>query len=312
MKRFIKLYFCLSLICGFGSYVNAQNCEVSLMIYIPEQPEDIPMAAETYLVNQMNKVATANGLAASEGYSQFLITPRFTVLGKSILPGPPRSFVYEFDISLFIGDYLGQKVFSSTSINVKGIGSNETKAYLDAIKRINPSSRELQAFIAEGKTKIIAYYDANYQNIIKKAQSLAVQKQFEEAMFNLTTIPECSRGYSEALKATSIVYKQYVDDLCNKNLSRAKAVWVSQQDYYGASEAAEYLSEIYPEASCYREAMSLYREIKAKIREEWAFEMKQYDDDVALDKQRVNAWKEVGVAYGNNQKQEVNNVYWGR
>ena len=313
MKKFL-ICFALGLLSVFfsGNNANAQDCDIALMVYLPDQPEDIPLAANTYLLNQITKVAVANGVSASDGYAQFLITPRFTVLGKSIQSGPPRLFVYEFDVSLYIGDYLGQKVFASTSINLKGIGSNETKAYLDAIKKLNPESRELQAFVKNGKDKIVDYYNTNYPNIIKKAQSLATQKQFEEALFYLSAIPECSTGYAQALKATATIYQQYVDNLCNIYLARARSAWNSQQDRAGAEEASEYLAYIYPDAACYKEAQGLHKEIKSRIREEWDFQMKMYNDAVSLEKQRINAWKEVGVAFGKGQRDRVTNVYWIR
>lgn len=312
--KHISLFSILFIFLFAGKSVKAQTnaCEIPLMVYISDQDESLPRTAASQLSNRLIRVVADNGLAASDGYAQFVISPEFSVLSKSILPGPPRSFIYDFELTLFIGDSFGQKIFTSTTLNVKGVGENENKAYIDAVRKVNPKSREIQDFIADGKDKIIDYYNNNYLNIIKKAQSLSVQKNFEEAMFLLMAIPECSKGYDSALKATAIVYQLYIDDLCNQYLNRARMAWVAEQNSYGAEAAGEYLMHIYPDAKCYSDAMSLYKEIKSKVNEDWHFVMKMYNDQISLEKQRINAWKEVGVAYGRGQKARTSHIYWVR
>ena len=71
-----------------------------------------------------------------------------------------------------------------------------------------------------------------------------------------------------------------------------------------------FIKRILPEASCYDDAVALYKEIKAKVLEDWKFEMKKYQDGVDLEKQRIKAWKEVGVAYGKNQKPTTTIINW--
>ena len=311
MKQ-LSIFSMLILFLFTGKSIIAQTgtCDIPLMVYISEQDESLPRTAESQLSNKLIRVAADNGLAASNGYAQFVISPQFSVLGKNILPGPPRSFVYDFELTLFIGDSFGQKIFSSTTLSLKGVGENETKAYIDAIRKIAPKSKDIQAFLTDGKDKIVEYYNNNYQNIIKKAQSLAAQKNFEEAMFLLMAIPECSKGYDASLAVASKVYQQYVDDMCNRYLNKARTAWASQQNSYGAEEAGEYLTHIYPDAKCYGDAMVLYKEIKAKVKDDWNFVMKMYNDEVNLEKQRINAWKEVGVAYGRGQQPSTTHVYW--
>jgi hypothetical protein len=56
--------------------------------------------------------------------------------------------------------------------------------------------------------------------------------------------------------------------------------------------------------------MALHGEIKSRIGEEWNFVMRYYNDQVSLEQQRINAWKEVGVAYGRNQQPVTTSIYW--
>ena len=67
---------------------------------------------------------------------------------------------------------------------------------------------------------------------------------------------------------------------------------------------------IYPDAKCYKEGMDLYREIKDKVLDDWKFVMKIYQDGVDIEKERIKAWRDVGVAYGNHQQPISNYVNW--
>ena len=141
-----------------------------------------------------------------------------------------------------------------------------------------------------------------------KARSLAKQKDFEQALFLMQSIPsECDK-YVQAVELGNEIYQMYVDYLCDINLAKARTAWAAEQNSYGASAAGEYLSQIYPEAKCYGEAMALYSEIKGKVLDDWKFEMKMYQDGVDLERERINAWRDVGVAYGQGQQPTTTNI----
>ena len=69
----------------------------------------------------------------------------------------------------------------------------------------------------------------------------------------------------------------------------------------GAPQAGVYLAAIEPDAKCYSEAVALYNEIKTNVGEDWKFEFKYYDER-SLERERINAYKEVGVAFGKGQQ----------
>lgn len=208
------------------------------------------------------------------------------------------------------GKRIDQKIFATASLNAKGVGTNETKAYIDAVKHINANSKQFKELAETGKAKIIAYYEAQCDNIIKKAQSLAKQKNYEAALYELTVIPDVCSCYDRALEATAEIYQQYIDYLCDVNLAKARTAWAAEQNADGAKKAGDYLANIYPDAKCYKEGMDLYREIKGKVLDDWKFEMKIYQDGVDLERERIRAWRDVGVAYGNHQQPISNYVNW--
>jgi len=284
---------------------------IVLSVLIPEGIEGFPDVAKNVLSNKIIQIATANGVSAFEGFGRFFITAIPSILTKDIVPGPPQQIAQNMDITFYVADYFDQKVFASATISCKGVGTNDNKAYIDAIKNVSPNASMLKDFLEKGKQKIIEYYAAQCDNIIKKAKSLAGQKGYEEAIYLLTSIPEAVPAcYDKALAQTQIIYQQYIDYLCDVNLAHAKSAWAAEQNSTGAHKAGKYMSYIYPDAYCYGEAQNLYQEIKGKVLDDWKFVMKMYQDGVDLESQRIEAWRAVGISFGDHQQQNTYNTNW--
>jgi hypothetical protein len=281
-----------------------------MSVIIPDDIDGIPAMANTALTNKLYQVATANGVGGTDGFVRFFITAIPAVMTKDVLPGPPQQIAQNLEITFYIADNFDQKIFASTTISCKGVGTNDAKAYLDAIKNVSATSPQLRVFVETGKQKIIDYYALQCDNIIQKASTLAFQKAYEEAIYWLTSIPDAVTDcYPKALLETQRIYQQYIDYLCDVNLAHAKSAWVAEQNTSGAQKAGNYLRFIYPEARCYYDAEILYNEIKAKILDDWDFVMNMYHDRIDLESQRIDAWRDVGTSYGNNQ-QPNNNIHW--
>lgn len=274
---------------------------------MPDQ-EPFPEGAKAYLENKLNQMLTKNGIAGLDYTGQFILTAFTTPLDKDIIPGPPAKISEKMEMNLYIADVYAKKVFSTTSVTLRGLGETETRCYLNALSRMPLQSPQLAQFIAEGKAKIIDYYDHEGEAIIKKAEFLAKTKQYEEAIYWVSLIPQQCKHYDAALATGKAIYQMYIDNQCNINLAAARQAWAAEQNANGAVAAGEYLANILPDAGCYGEAMELYKEIKGKVLDDWKFEMKIYQDGVDLEKQRIDAMRQVGVAYGNHQPQKEINI----
>ena len=316
MKKIILSIVAFFILCF---YVSGQNNlgktedmgRISLTPIISEQATNIPEAAKQILTTKLTQLATENGMGAGNLMPRFIITAQINVLTKDIIAGPPQMIAQNLEAVFFIADYMDQKVFSSVSVNLKGVGTNETKALIEGIKMIKPQEKQLNHFVESGKIKIIEYYNSQCDFILKTAQSLASQKKFEEAIYTLTSVPEvCKDCFDKSMDAAGPIYKQYIDYLCDQNLAKAKSAWAASMDALGAQEAGNYLSQIYPDAKCYKEAQGLIKEIKEKMKELWKFEMKKYDNQIKLEQQKINAYRDVGVAYGNHQQPMTYNTYF--
>lgn len=290
---------------------KAQECDLDLMALVVPQTEELPQEVQEQVLNKLCASITGQGVYATENYTQFFVSAKLNTLYKEVLPGPPSKTVVTVSLTLSVGDFLGQKVFNSTVVELKGVGTGEVRAYINALRGLNAKNPKIQQLIAGSKGKIIDYYDRNYGKLLAKAERCVGTKNFEEALFYTSSIPECCTGYAEASQATVRIYRQYMDYACRTLLAKARNAWAVSPDADGAEEVAYYLNMIDPDAGCYDEVTALYKEVKEKVKDDWNFEVrKKYEDKVEIAKQAIDAAKAVGVAYGNGQKPTTTNLMW--
>ena len=313
-KTFLLLLIAISI--AFNCY--SQNTlgktedlgRIALAAFVPQQIEKMPEGARTMLTNKLNQIVTQNGLGAGSFNSRFIITANIVVLTKDLLETAPPMTALTLEVTLYIGDGISGTKFASNAISVKGVGTNENKAYIEALKGIKPNEASIQAFVNSGKSKIIEYYNYRCDVIIKEAQTLESQNKYEEAISTLTAVPEiCKDCFDKCMSAVGPIYKKYMDRQCRIKLSEARNAWAASQNSAGANEVAAVLSTIDPDAACYKDATGLSKEVAKKILElekrDWNFKMKVNDQNVSLEKQRIGAYRDVGVAYGNGQPKSI-------
>lgn len=294
---------------------SSTSSQIELTAYVPEQVEGLTESARNNLENKLSQIVMANGAGISPDNSRFIITANVMVLSKDITPTAPPLQAYTLDVNLYIGDGLEGIKFSTCSVTIKGVGENETKAYMSALKNLKVNDPQYQAFISKGKSKIIEYYNRKCDLIIKDAKTLASQNQFDSAIFKLSTIPgECKSCYDKSAPVAKTIYKQFIDNDCKIRLAEAKNSWNSSQNEYGANSAGEYLSLISPNASCYNEAQAFSNKIAAKImadeKREWNFRMKVYQDEVAAEKASLKAEREIALAYAKSTSVSYTVIGW--
>jgi hypothetical protein len=309
MKNLSRLFLGLCIFAstvGFSQTDAKDENRINLTAWVPAGIENMPVKARASLENKLTQVVTKNGLGGSPFNTRFIISANVTLASKDILPGPPPMHAYNMDVTLYIGDGFEGTVFSSTTISVKGVGTNETKAFMAGLKQIKTGDPEIQAFVKTGKEKIIQYYKDNCDLIIKKAQSLADQNDYEQAIFMLSAVPSaCEECYTKSMAAIKPIYKRKIDKDCKVKLQEATGIWNAAQDMAAAESAGAILASIDPDASCIGEVKSLSNKIAAKVKQiddrEWKYIVK----DQQQESERIQAIRDIGVAYGNGPKANV-------
>lgn len=307
MKSVTKLILALAALACMGRAAAQTSRNVPLTVFVPEQAEYLPDVARAAMAGKMRQIVNLNGMGATDDRGQFYITCTVAVTDKEVLGTAPAKIVQKMDVTFYVADALDQKLYGTATVSVRGVGENENKAYIAALKQIAPTQPALTALVRDANAAIIAYYEAQCDNILQQVRTLALAKQYEQAFFRLSLIPEaCETCYARVLTVANDLFQKYIDDRAQANLAKARSIWNAGQDREAAIGAGEYLAQILPDATCYPQAEALAAEIKAKVREDLDFYREMYVREVEYEQKNrqdtIQAWREVGVAYGNHQQ----------
>lgn len=296
----------------FGHLIlNAQKMDdkgrLALGVWVPESIEGMNPLIINNLENKLTQIASLNGLSVLGSNSRFIISANVMLLSKDITPTAPPMHAYTVNLTMYIGDGFEGTAFSSYSSTLKGVGNTPDKAYLAALKNIKINSQAYKAFIDQGKSKIIQYYNAQCDFIIKRAKLLASSNQFDEALWILASVPDvCPECWNKCTEAALSIFQEKIDFECRIKMNEATNVWNASQDWYAAEKAGEILSSIDPNSSCYNEIPALAKKISKRIKEidnrEWDF---KYDSEIGLKRDLIQAVRDIGVAWGEGQPKNV-------
>ncbi len=274
---------------------------LAIAALVPEEA-GIPAGARRMLQNKMIQIATQNGLGAMEERAQFAMVPVVSVITQDVTPTAPPQMSITIELSLYIVDAVSQNIFSQTSMQLRGVGRTEDAAYSQALRNLNPRQGQFRGFVETGKTRIVEYYNAQCDVIISASQALASQQQYEEALFLLMSVPDVSREcFHLCMNLTADIYTQYANQKCQEYLAGARAAWAAKE----LDKVAENLSIITPDMDCYEQAQELVATVTHAVEAEgagsWDFKMKKYDDEVSMQRLKVEAGRDVARSW----------AYWG-
>lgn len=297
---------------AISTSLQAQDCIIPVSVVLDENFSHVDAASIKILENQLRRAATASGLNADASYTQFFITAQLDVLDKEVTATAPAQVVQNIGVNLYIADQFHQKTFHSDYLELKGVGKTEDRSFNFALRQLNAQNAKLKSFINQGKRKIIEYYDSQVDYILKDADRAASMQEYEKAINLCASVPTCSKGADAAAQRGAEIYAHYRDLLNQKLILQAQAVWAAGQDSEAAYEAAYYLMNVDPEASCYGEAQALLKEIRTQMRSDRDFEMREkYWAENQLEASRIDAWRAVGVAVGQGPKATTNMMWMG-
>ncbi len=198
---------------------------------------------------------------------RFMLTAKADVMTKDIIAGPPQLIALTLQVTVFVGDATDNTLFSSASFSVKGVGINENKAFIDALKpTIDASNPQLKGCLVDGKAKIVTYYAAQCDAVIAKA-SLATLGDHDQAIYMLSQVPDvCAECHTRCLEQM-------------------------EPNTEGAAQVSLIAGSLPPFAPCAPDMEKLLDQVEVKLREEQAAELAQRAreeaDRVALERERL-------------------------
>ena len=114
---------------------------------------------------------------------------------------------------------------------------------------------------------------------------IAAQK-WEEALCELSAIPQECACYNEALAMMESTYLAHINHDAAQVLAEAQAVWSADPNPGPAAEQAmAILATIDASAKCYPQAQALMKKIEARVQN---VTDQRYKDAVALERARIN------------------------
>ncbi len=270
---------------------------IAIAAIVPDEA-GVPGVAQRNLQNRLMQIATLNGLGATANAGQFVMVPMISIINQDVTPTAPPMVSLTMDVTLYIVDMLTQNIYSQTNIQVKGVGNSEQRAYTQALNGINPRHGQFRGFVEKGKEKIIEFYNSKCDVVISTAQALAGQKNYEEALFTLMSVPDVSREcYDKCMQISIDIYEDFSNQQCNEALSAAKAAWAGKE----LSKVEEHISKITPDMGCYEEAQQLVAQVTAAVEAEgggaWGFKMKKYDDSIDIQKMKIEAGRDIARSW---------------
>ena len=265
---------------------------------------ELPSDAVSSLSLKLNQMVSQNGFGATSG--QFVLTANAVTLDKQVTATAPANYIVELEVSFFIVNVAEQVVIDEMSYTVKGVANHENKAVIQAINQIKPKSPQAREFMDNARTKIIEYYNTRTPALITKAQTLASQNEYEEALYVLASVPESVSQYPMVAEQMSAIYLKMIDRDATAAIMEARG-FMAVRDYEGALNA---LNGVDPSSSKSPEAFAIINQIKNSVdaserralEDKWrVYEdrkeaaQRAEDNAVMLRKQQLSVIQQVGV-----------------
>ncbi len=273
---------------------------------------NIPSYAVDLIEAKLVQAVTRNGLGSHAYDQRFIITANFVEILKDMTATAPPMVSIILSPTLYIGDIETGNLYSSCTLpNLRGVGTNDARAYLSAINAMSLNTEEVAAFIECGKKRIIEFYNSQIDFLLSRANALANQEEYDEASAILLSVPDvCKDAYDKANQLLAEIFQKEIDRDGADLLNKAYQAWNSNQSYQGAEQAAMFLAQIHPFASCLPEAYKLSNQIADRLNaldsRAWNFKMLQYQDEQDLINKQMNySHDEVMTAIGYEQARDM-------
>lgn len=310
MKRYITL------ICAVAMGLVAHG-QIMLTPYVDVTVGGLNDNNVELLENKLRSCISSVDMVSSYN-TRFLLGTHINVLEREYSQSAPVQIIQHLCVTMAIGDGMAGACFGSCTFEVKGIGRTEEEALLSAIKNFPRKNEKITRMVVDSKDHIIKYYDENGASIIKQAEALAINQDWDQALYLLSAIPQECVYYNRALSVMMEVYESHINSDAEQVLLEAQAVWSADPNPGPNAELAmSILSQINTSATCYPRAVALMKKIETRVQsvtdtryvDEVALERQRINAYTTLEKQRIKACRDVAVAYAKRQPRVVYHVH---
>ncbi len=224
--------------------------------------------AETQLRDKMLAALSSAGLATTAENASVALVPSISILNEQTGAGVQNTVSMSLNYTFSLVGIASGVVFDSYVVEgVQTRGQNKANAVARSFAGVNLNTPAFHAFLSNGHSKIVAYYERQLQKILAKAQTNINTKQYADALAILMEIPDEVPGYTtKVLPMVERTYKMYANEKAASLLQQAQAAWAAAPSEEGAERVAEILSEMPVGTTSSVAARQLVKQIEARIK----------------------------------------------
>ncbi len=306
MKKILLLLLLIST--HIFSWAQTKQSDIFLMPALQTTDEAIAKYGKQQLLSKLSSEISSIGYRGVD-VARFIVLMKIEPIEKQ---NSGQLLLVKYNVELSVEDLLMHNAYSHFIIELSGVGNSEGQAIMDAAKKMNLKKNNFADELKKAVADIVAYYSTNCSSILQTAQAHANAGNYEEAFANFYQLPSstktsCKAEY-EAVQRTLI--QDYATHKCNTALQNASTQWAVNPNEEGAKEVATILSGLEITKECKPTYDGLMKEIKVKrfidVIDERKLKIKMYNDDVNLEKDRIEANKQTAIAF---YKSTIPNVY---
>jgi len=292
---------------------NLYASDIPIHYVSPESHELLDDNSENLLKTRVINFITKHGISGDGGFSDIVIYPVVSLLSEDQIEGMKKLQLYKIEVQLIIKEVQTGHIYCSYSINTNGSGYDKISAVRSAISKINFNNKDGVEFISTGKDRILSYYQSNCAQLLSKANLSAKNGKYQEAIAICYSIisfsdPESLDCHQQALSLSERYYKRYQENTCKENILLAESFIVSRK----VSDAIRVLSNIDPESSCYLKVNRKLDQIDQMVKdqeknereillEEKRIAYEKYMTDASIERDRIEAIRDMSIEYYRNQ-----------
>lgn len=149
---------------------------------------------------KLTQIVMQNGVSSFS--EQYVLTAKVALEDKQVTATAPAQYVVKLLVQLQAVDVNAQILIRELTLNITGVDRSENRAYLAAIRQINPRSSLIKSFIQEASDAAIEAYNTQIDTYLSDARALEEAGQYDDALCTLAQIPKDVDRYEE-VKALS-------------------------------------------------------------------------------------------------------------
>lgn len=201
-----KLYF-FALLMGLSNASVTKAQEIEIASYVDWQDMALPVEAHKLLLDKMSAMLTHNGIRDGVN-SPFVLANDVSVLEHQVTATAPPQHMQKIKVHFFIGNVDSTELLSSYDQTLTGMGTTTTKAYLDALRKVDVTSSVYKGLTSVAKEKILTYYNTQCPSVMSEVSEREDAQEYGRALDLLGSIPRASKCYQGVKAATARIEKK--------------------------------------------------------------------------------------------------------